>query len=115
LIGPLHDLSKLPKRILHGFDLYNSCILEDHINNFYLVVRIMNVEYEYIVSRIFPYTFENKACTWYSNFPTRSNMSWDAFERDFLNKFGEEKTPTTLLRELITIKMEKKEKIKYFT
>jgi hypothetical protein len=36
------------------------------------------------------------------------------FERDFLNKFGEEKTLATLLRELISIKMEKKEKIKYF-
>jgi hypothetical protein len=41
-------------------------------------------------------------------------MTWDSFERDFLNKFKEEKTPTTLLRELITMRMEDKEKIKDF-
>jgi hypothetical protein len=52
----------------------------------------MNVEHEDVVCIIFPYTFENKASTWYYNYLSSSIRSWDVFERDFLNKFGEEKT-----------------------
>jgi len=74
----------------------------------------MNVEYEYIVCNCFPYIFDNKSSTWYYDFPFQSIMTWDSFERDFLNKFKEEKTPTTLLRELITMRMEDKEKFKDF-
>jgi hypothetical protein len=33
---------------------------EDHIKKFMLVVRLMNVQYEDVVCRLFPYTFENK-------------------------------------------------------
>jgi hypothetical protein len=69
----------------------------------------MNVEHEDVVYRLFPYTFENKVSTWYYSLPIGSITSWDDFEKEFINKFGEEKTPTTLLKELITIKMEKKE------
>lgn len=36
----------------------------------------------------------------------------DAYERDFLNKFGEDKSLATFLKELITIRMENEEKVK---
>jgi len=62
----------------------------------------------------FPTPLKKQAFAWYFNFPVGSIRSWNAFERAFLNKFGEEKTLVTFLRELISIKMEKKEKIKYF-
>jgi hypothetical protein len=62
----------------------------------------------------FPYTFENKASTWYFNLPLGSITSWDDFEKDFIGKFGEEKTPMALYKELGAIKMEKKEKVKEF-
>jgi hypothetical protein len=38
----------------------------------------------------------------------------DEFETTFIEKFGEDKTPTTLVLDLSRIKMEAKEKIKYF-
>jgi hypothetical protein len=75
----MHDFPKCPERIFPRFDPDKSCSPEDHINNFYLAVRLMNVEHEDIVCRFFPYTFENKASTWYYNFPVRSIRSWDAF------------------------------------
>jgi hypothetical protein len=65
----------------------------------------MNVEHEDVVCRMFTYTFENKASMWYYNLPIGSIRSLDAFERTFLNNFGEDKTPATLRRELIVLKM----------
>jgi hypothetical protein len=72
----------------------------------------MNVQHEDIVCRLFPYTFENKASTWYYNLS--SIRSWDTFEKYFISKFREEKTPTMLFKELVSLKMEKKEKVNYF-
>jgi hypothetical protein len=32
-----------------------------------LGIQLMNVQYEDVVCHIFPYTFQNKASTWYFN------------------------------------------------
>jgi hypothetical protein len=61
-----------------------------------------------VVCRLFPYTFENKDSTWYFNLPPRSITSWNEFEKAFIGKFGEEKTPTALFKELVALTMEKK-------
>jgi hypothetical protein len=53
LPGPLHDLPKRLEKILPIFDLGKSCTLEDHIKNYYLIVKLMNVEYEDVVCRLF--------------------------------------------------------------
>jgi hypothetical protein len=49
-----------------------------------------------------------------SVFPPSSITSWDDFERVFIRKFGERKTTTSLYKELGAIKMDKREKVKYF-
>jgi hypothetical protein len=43
-----------------------------------------------------------------------SITSWRIFETIFLKKFGEEKTPTTLVLDISRIKMDTNEKVKYF-
>jgi hypothetical protein len=48
------------------------------------------------------------------NLPPGSISSWEDFEKDFIGKFGEEKTLMALYKELGAIKMEKKEKVKDF-
>jgi hypothetical protein len=115
LEGSLHDLLKFLEKLLPRFNLHKSCTSEDHINIFYLYVSLMAFEYEDAVWIIFPYTFENNASTWNYNFLAISIGSWHAFERDYLNKFEEEKYVATLLWELITIIIEKKEKLKILT
>jgi hypothetical protein len=88
--------------------------VEDHIKKFMLVVRLMNVQYEDVVCILFPYMFENKASIWFFSLAQASITSWNAFEIAFIENFGEEKTPTTLVLDISRIKMEAKEKIKYF-
>jgi hypothetical protein len=63
---------------------------------------------------LFPYTFENKASTWFFSLEEASITSWRIFETTFIEKFREEKMPMTLVLDLSRIKMEPKEKIKYF-
>ena len=41
-------------------------------------------------------------------------LSWDKFESCFLEKFGDDKSPEVLVMELSSLKMNPKEKIKYF-
>jgi hypothetical protein len=60
----------------------------------------MNVQHEDVVCRLFPYTFENSASTWYFNLPVGSITSWMKFQKDFLDKFAEETTTGDLMAEL---------------
>jgi hypothetical protein len=47
----------------------------------------MNVQHEDVVFRLFSYTFENKASTWYFNLPFGSITNWGDFQKDLLDKF----------------------------
>jgi hypothetical protein len=79
-----------------------------------LVVRLRNVEHEDVVWKIFPYTFEGNASTWYFVQQPQTIISWDRFETIFLEKFGDEKSPEVLVMELSSMKMNHKEKVKDF-
>jgi len=111
--GVYHDLSKHPKNILPNFDLDNKETHEDHVRKTMLVISLMSVQHEYVVCRLFPYTFERKSSTWYFSLPQGSITNWNDFGIVFMKKFGEDKTPATLVLELPGIKMNPKEKIKY--
>jgi hypothetical protein len=108
LAKPLHEFPKFPEIILLKFDPDKSSSPEDHVKNFFLDIRLLDFCYEDVVCRLFPYTFENKASMWYFNLPIGSITSWNDFEKYFIGKFGEEKTPATLFKEIVALKMEKK-------
>jgi hypothetical protein len=90
--GWVHNLPRHPEKLLPKFDPETSGLPEDHIKKFILAIRLMNVQHEDVVCRIFPYTFENSASTWYFNFPVGSITSWTKFQKYFLDKFAEETT-----------------------
>ena len=75
---------------------------------------VLDVEHEDVVCRLFPYTFEGKASTWYFSLTAGSITSWNKFDLTFMNKFGDDKTPAALVLELSRIHMETKEKVKDF-
>jgi hypothetical protein len=85
--GWVHNLPRHPEKLLPKFDPETSGLPEDHIKKFILAIRLMNVQHEDVVCRIFPYTFENSASTWYFNLPVGSITSWTKFQKDFLDKF----------------------------
>jgi hypothetical protein len=79
-----------------------------------LAIRLWSVEHEDVVCRLFPYTFEGNASTWYFSQQPQTIVSWDKFETCFLEKFGDDKSPEVLIMELSSLKMNPKEKVKDF-
>jgi hypothetical protein len=112
--GPQHPLPKHPEKWLTKFDPDSKRTTEDHIMKFMLDIRLRNVEHEDVVCRLFPYTFEGNASTWYFSQQPRTITSWEKFESIFLEKFGDGKPPEVLVMDLSNLKMNAKEKVKDF-
>lgn len=55
--GAQHPLPKHPEKLLPKFDPDNNVRPEDHIKQFLLSLRLMNVEHECVLCRLLPYTF----------------------------------------------------------
>ena len=80
----------------------------------YFGFRLQSVDHKDVVCRLFPYTFEGNASTWYFTQQPQTIVSWDKFETYFLEKFGDDKSPEVFVMELSSLKMNPKEKVKDF-
>ena len=87
---------------------------EDRLDNFYLQLQTLEVRYDDVACKLFSCTLDGCAIVWYHNLPVNSIHNWGMFKRMFLEKIVDEKTPTMLLKELGSLKMESKEKVKDF-
>lgn len=88
---------------------------KDHIKKFILIVRLINVLHEDVVCYLFPYTVENKASTQYFNLPVGYITNWNVFEREFVTKFVDERTQTTIVLEFQGRKWMAKNMLKILT
>ena len=113
LAAPLHDLPKHPECVLLKFDPRNRISAEDHLKSFYLTLDLLNVEHEDVVCSLFPYTFEPIESSWFFSLQANSIANWDTFERVFKRKFKNKKTIATLMKELLSMRMERKERVQY--
>ena len=76
------------------------------------VIRLRKVIHEDVVYRLFPYTFEGKASSWYFSLEAISIPPWDVFSKLFTQKFGNDKTPNDLVIEISSMKTKGKEWVK---
>ena len=95
--GRQHRLPKHPETLLPRYNPDSKESAEDHIQKFLLADRLMSVHAKDVVCRIFPYTFEGKASTWYFSLLEGSITSWNQFQTTFLDKSGEDKSPVVLV------------------
>jgi hypothetical protein len=68
-------------------------------------MRLMKVQHEDMVCKLFPCTFENSTSMWYFNLCIGSITSWTKFQKDFLDKFVEETTTGAPMAKLFTATM----------
>lgn len=73
---PAHGLTKSLNNFSPKYDTEICAHLENHIKLFIIVVRVMKVKYEYVVFRLFPYTFEGKESTCYFILQQASITNW---------------------------------------
>jgi hypothetical protein len=112
--GPQHSLPKHMEKWLPKFDPDSKLSTKDHIKKFRLAIRPRSIENKDVVCRLFPYTFEGNASTWYFAQHPETIVSWDNFETCFLEKFEDEKSPEVLVMELSSLKLNHKEKLTDF-
>jgi len=68
----LHRLPNLLEKLLKNYDLEKATITKDHIDDLFLHLGMLEVRYDDISFRLFPYTLEGKASTWYQNLQKNS-------------------------------------------
>jgi len=108
------NLPRHPEKILPIFNPDEKQPAEEHLKQFKMKVRLLNVRHGDVICRLFPYTFTSKASAWYFTLPQGSITSWNMFEEIFLKKYGDDKTPADLVMELSRMKIEPKERVKDF-
>ena len=87
---------------------------EENLEKFYLQLKTLEVRHDDVACRFFPCTTDSFTTAWYHSLPPNSIQNWGAFECMFLENFAHDKTPAMLLKELGSLNMEGKEKVKYF-
>lgn len=110
----LHKMPRHPKKLLMKYDPAKAVKVEDHLDNSYLYLQILEVRYDDVTCRLFPCTLDDRAIVWYNSLPPNSIQNWKGFKNLFLENFADDKTPSMLLKELVNMKMEPKEKVKHF-
>ena len=112
--GAQHPFPKHLEKLLLKFDPDNDVRPEDHIKQFMLSLRLMDVQHEDVVCILFPYTFVGQASTCFFSLAAGSIASWKQFETAFLSQFGYDRTSMVLFLELSRKLFDKKDKVKYF-
>ena len=111
LSSPLHNLPAHHEKSLPKFDPTEGIDVDDHLQSFFLALEVLLAgKHEDVVCRLFSHTLKGKAASWYFGLQVNSITNWNTFERLFKNKFGCQRTTTTLMKELLALNMEKKEK-----
>lgn len=112
--APLTQLPAHLEKWLPKFNPGNGLLAEEHINNFMLSINLNGVTEEDVVVRLFSYTLQGAMESWYFSLPPGSINSWDAFEEQFLTKFGDDRSTSNFINDLSNLKSESKEPIKDF-
>jgi hypothetical protein len=82
--GPQNHLPKHLEKLLPKFDPDDDILPKNHIDKFMLAMSIMNVQHEDVACRLFYFTLQGKASSWFLNLPSGSITSWQQFENAFI-------------------------------
>ena len=114
LLDNLHKMRRNSEKLLSKSNRDKKIKEKDHIDNFYMHLRMLKPRYNYVSCKLFSYKLEGRAVTWYHSFAINSLHSWRKFTKLFVEKFIDKNIPAMLLKELGNSKMGGKEKVKYF-
>ena len=90
--------------------------MDDHLQSFYTALEgLQATGHGDVVCRLFPHTLNGKTTSWYFSLQENSITNWNTFERLFRNKYGIQKTHVALMKGLIALRKEKKERVHNFT
>ena len=82
--SPTHPFPKKPQKFLPKYDPDDDISPEHHIKQFMDALKLMNVEHEDVVCRLFPHALQGKATKWFFNLALGSITSWDKSKEAFM-------------------------------
>lgn len=77
-------------------------------------LRLLDVQHEDVVCRLFPYRFVGQTSTWVFSLAAGSIASWQQFETAFLSQSGDDRNLGVLVLQLSRMRFDKKDKVKDF-
>ena len=87
LHGPLHELPRKVVAFLPKFDGEGNITALEHIRKYESVLCLLDITYEDVVCRLFPFTFEGKVLDWYFVLPIHTIHGWFDFKRVFQSAY----------------------------
>ena len=111
LAPPVHSLQHNYEKVLPRFDPGEGISVDDHLQSFFLVLEALALKHHDVVCRIFPHTLKGKATSWYFGLQANSITNFDTFERMFKSEFCSQRTTVSLVKGLLALKKENKEKV----
>ena len=72
LVSNPNSLPINPEKWLPKYNLDDGLPAEEHLNNFMLAMNLNGVSHEYVVIKLFPYTFQGSAGSSYFSLPVGS-------------------------------------------
>ena len=74
--GCQNPLPKNPEKLLPKFDRDDDILPKNHIKKFMIALNMINVQHEDVACRLFCFTLQGKASSWFFNLPSGSSTSW---------------------------------------
>ena len=87
LHGPLHELPREAVAFLPKFDDEGNITTLEHIRKYESILCFLDITYEDVVCRLFPFTFEGKVSDWYFVLPIHTIHGWFDFKRVFQSAY----------------------------
>ena len=94
----MHHLPKYLEKFLIEYDPNKKAKVEDHIDEFYLYLRMLEVCFDDVSCRIVPYALEGRTSSWYHSLLPNSIHNWRESKPLFLENFVDDKTLAILLK-----------------
>jgi hypothetical protein len=115
LPAQLHDLPQNYSQRIRLYDAEGNVSAEKHLDWFNDFVDLEEVDYADAKMRLFAQILSGDVRKWFKSLPPMSIRDFAAFERSFLNKWGDKKNPLQLLTQYNNMKKAPEETVQEFS
>jgi len=111
---PHHDIPTEAPNKLPKFSGTSKLNFEEHIQNFYDALSLMDITIPDVIIRHFVRTFEGEVVRWYHLLPNDSIPNWDTMVQEFKKHFQGADDVASLLMDFTTISIHEGDQFRNF-
>ena len=104
LLVVLHDLPQNYAQIISLYDGEGSFIARKQVYRFDDFIDLEEVDGDDVKMRLFAQSLSREENKWFRNLPSRSILTFEAFQNSFLERWDDKKSPLQVLSQYINLK-----------